>query len=111
MRDGLTLLFVRHGETDWNAERRYQGQVDIPFEREGPRPVLAATGDALRAFIERVDRPLESLDLVASPLIRARETMEIILAEAATGKAPPAYRLDPRLKELSIRLMGRQAPG
>ncbi len=32
LKGGITLYVIRHGETDWNAELRYQGQVDHPFE-------------------------------------------------------------------------------
>ena len=43
------LYFIRHGETDWNAERRLQGQLDIPLNDVGRRQ-SAQCGDILRAF-------------------------------------------------------------
>lgn len=101
MIDGLTLLFVRHGETDWNATRRYQGQTDIPMNERG-RTQARRNGEALRRFFATSGRSLENFDLVSSPLVRARETMDIILAEMAEGAASrPSYRIEPRLKELS----------
>ena len=41
MRDGITLYFVRHGETDWNAELRYQGQRDIALNANGRAQALS----------------------------------------------------------------------
>ncbi|OYW54375.1 MAG: histidine phosphatase family protein [Hyphomicrobium sp. 32-62-53] len=94
MRPALKLFFVRHGETDWNAERRYQGQTDIPLNDRG-RAQSRRNGEALRAFLPTI----ESADFVASPLGRARETMEIL--RASLGLDPAAYRIDRRLIELS----------
>ena len=36
------LIVARHGETEWNAERRLQGQQDIPLNSQGRRQALAA---------------------------------------------------------------------
>lgn len=74
----MTRLFlVRHGETDWNRERRIQGRTDIPLNDTG-REQARATGRRLAA---------RSWDgLFASPLIRARETAEIIGAELGLGE-------------------------
>lgn len=94
MRPALKLYFVRHGETDWNAERRYQGQTDIPLNDHG-RAQSRRNGVALREFLPNI----ESADFVASPLGRARETMEIL--RASLGLDPAAYRIDRRLIELS----------
>ena len=66
-----TIYFIRHGETDWNAEARLQGQRDVPLNDLG-RVQAEEAGRRLR---ELVGRP-EDLDYVASPLGRARETME-----------------------------------
>lgn len=94
MRPGLKLYFVRHGETDWNAERRYQGQTDIPLNARG-RDQSRRNGDALRAFLPAITQA----DFVASPLVRTRETMEIL--RTSLGLDPAAYRIDRRLIELS----------
>ena len=77
------LYFVRHGETDWNAERRLQGRRDIPLNALG-RKQAARSGE-----------------LVANLLaISTRETMEIMRAEL--GVPPQDYTIDARLAELSF---------
>ena len=69
-----TLFLARHGETDWNRDRRIQGHSDVPLNDDG-------RGQA-RALARRLES--ESLDAVyASDLARARETAEI--AAAAQG--------------------------
>ncbi len=92
MRADLTLYIVRHGQTDWNAEFRYQGQADIPLNETG-RGQARRNGEALRQVPGAA-----SLDFVASPLVRALETMR--LARAAIGLAPGDFRVDPLLREL-----------
>jgi broad specificity phosphatase PhoE len=94
------LIFVRHGETAYNAENRLQGQRDTPLNargREQARAVGATLRNLLGAELDRLD---EAGAFVASPLERTRDTMEI--AREAMGLAPKHYRLDPLLKELSF---------
>ncbi|CAN1724556.1 phosphoglycerate mutase (2,3-diphosphoglycerate-dependent) [Hyphomicrobium sp. 1Nfss2.1] len=93
MRDDVTIYLIRHGETDWNAQSRYQGQADIPMNAVG-RSQAQRNGEALRALSPKV----ADAHFVASPLGRARETMEIV--RASLGLVPGAYELDDRLKEL-----------
>ncbi len=94
------LIFVRHGETAFNAENRLQGQRDIPLDARG-REQATALGRTLSLRIgDEIDRLDAAGSFVSSPLQRARETME--LARSAMGLAPERYRLDPRLKELSF---------
>lgn len=94
------LIFVRHGETAYNAENRLQGQLDIPLNARG-REQARAVGRTLRARIKSEIEVLEAAGaFVASPLERARETMEI--ARNAMGLPSSCYRLDPILKEISF---------
>lgn len=65
------ILLIRHGETDWNVEKRLQGHLDIPLNAEGERQA-AALGLALAQ---------EPLDLIfASDLQRAAQTAQAIAA-------------------------------
>lgn len=91
------LVFVRHGETDWNAVGRLQGQQDIALNARG-RDQAAAVGRALRKAYGV--QALAAHAFVASPMLRTRETMEI--ARAAMTLPPRDYALDDRLKELTF---------
>ena len=93
------LFVIRHGETDWNAEGRLQGQRDIALNARG-RDQARRNGQALAGYLaaERLDPA--TLSYVASPLGRARETMEIL--RRALDLPPTGYRLDERLKEVSF---------
>lgn len=93
MRDHPTIYFIRHGETDWNRDRRYQGQRDIPLNETG-RAQARRNGRALAAFLPAIARAC----FVASPLERTRETMEIMRGEL--GLPPMGYQTDPDLIEL-----------
>lgn len=93
LRPGVTLYLVRHGETNWNKEARYQGQADIPLNDTGRRQA-ARNGAALRTLLPGIAHA----DFVSSPLSRARETMEIL--RAALGLDPLGFRQDPALLEL-----------
>ena len=91
---------MRHGETAYNAENRLQGQRDIPLNARG-RDQARAVGRTLRARIgAEIDRLEAAGAFFASPLERARETME--LARAAMGLPPKRYRLDAALKEITF---------
>lgn len=94
-----TLYFVRHGETDWNAERRLQGQRDIPLNGLG-RKQAAHCGGLLYDLITGSGRQPGHFTFASSPLSRARETMEIMRVEL--GLAPDGYVTDMRLAELSF---------
>jgi broad specificity phosphatase PhoE len=92
----LLVYVIRHGQTDWNAEHRLQGQKDIPLNDLG-RSQAAGNGQLLKAIL---GEKIQTYDFVASPLSRTRETMEIMRREM--GLDPKDYRLDPRLVEVSF---------
>ena len=78
----MTLLaLVRHGQTDWNAERRIQGRTDIPLNDTGRAQALLAADNLRDGGWTRI---------VSSSLGRARETAEII-ADALGIDGPTTY--------------------
>jgi probable phosphoglycerate mutase len=85
----VNILLVRHGETEWNREGRYQGRTDIPLSDTGKKQV-AALGVRLAHVPVKI--------AYASPLSRAKTTAEAILA----GRIPetPMW-LDAGLLEIS----------
>ncbi|MFQ5886723.1 MAG: histidine phosphatase family protein [Anaerolineae bacterium] len=70
------LILVRHGETDWNLERRYQGQADVPLNERG-REQAKLLAKRLRG--ERIEA------IYASDLSRACETAKIIAEALGQG--------------------------
>jgi broad specificity phosphatase PhoE len=89
--DKPPLLFIRHGETDWNREARLQGQRDIPLNALGRRQA-ERNGRAVAGILRCRD-----WRLVASPLGRSVETMRIVLAAAGRDHTP--FSTEPILKE------------
>ncbi|MDH6059953.1 histidine phosphatase family protein [Chrysosporum bergii ANA360D] len=68
---GVRLLLVRHGETEWNRQTRFQGQIDIPLNDNGRKQAQTA-GEFLRKV------PIDFA--VSSSMQRPKETAELILA-------------------------------
>ncbi|MEH2261614.1 histidine phosphatase family protein [Nostoc sp.] len=69
---GVRLLLVRHGETDWNRQTRFQGQIDVPLNDNG-RQQSQKAGE----FLQEV-----AIDFaVSSTMLRPKETAEIILKQ------------------------------
>lgn len=84
----MKLYIMRHGETDWNKERRLQGQSDIELNDYG-RELAYKTRDGLKEV------PFDFV--ITSPLKRARETAEIVKGE----RDIPIIE-DARIKEMSF---------
>jgi probable phosphoglycerate mutase len=77
------LLLVRHGQSTWNAEQRWQGQADPPLSALGERQARAAAAAAQRLEIGRI---------VASDLVRARRTAELLAPPGVEVTLDPAWR-------------------
>jgi broad specificity phosphatase PhoE len=84
----MRLTLIRHGPTEWNATRRFQGRTDLPLSATG-RAHARAIADALRS--ERFDR------IYSSDLVRALQTAEI-LAEPRNAQV----HTDERLREFDF---------
>lgn len=87
------IYFSRHGETDWNAEQRIQGQYDAELNDKG-REQADGNGAVLKDLVTRPDE----FDFVASPLKRTRETMERI--RKGMGLDPVVYRTESQILEV-----------
>lgn len=93
------LYFVRHGQTDWNAEGRYQGSRDIPLNAIG-RAQADLNGRLLRQLFERDGRAPGEFTWHVSPLGRTMETMARI--RTAFDVELPEAMPDSRLVEVSF---------
>jgi broad specificity phosphatase PhoE len=89
------IYYIRHGETSWNAEGRFQGSRDIPLNERG-RVQATAAGNILRELIARAARAPRHY--VSSPLGRARTTMDLL--RGALGLPADGYKVEHRLREI-----------
>lgn len=92
----MSLYIIRHGQTDYNAQTRFQGSMDIPLNDIG-------RGQALRngsKLNEILGTSAAQFNFICSPLGRARETMEIIRSELGLPKTD--YFADKRLSEINF---------
>lgn len=99
--DGLdaTLVLVRHGESEYIVEGRFQGQAETPLSPQGRRQAGLVAG-RLAAPHARPALPIPvgpPVEVVHSPLLRTRQTAEAIAAAAPT---PLASRPDPGFLEI-----------
>lgn len=84
----MKLYIIRHGETDWNVKRRFQGHSDIPLNEEGRR-LAHLTAQALEA--------VPFTRVITSPLKRALETAMIL-----KGEREIPVTVEPRIKEIGF---------
>jgi broad specificity phosphatase PhoE len=93
---GLTFYFCRHGETEANVEKRFQGRTkDTALTAKGRVQAVA-----IGTILTRELGAAPSLPFVASPLPRACTTMEII--RTSMGLPAGGYRTDARLMEINL---------
>ena len=80
----VRLALIRHGPTDWNGEKRFQGHVDRPLSEEGKHAVAQW----------RLPDDFVGFDFWCSPLTRCRQTAALVL--------PRDPQIDARLTEMSF---------
>lgn len=90
----LQVYLVRHGETQWNAERRIQGQSDSPLTAHGERQAWQVGERA---------RTLGITHIITSDLGRTRRTAEIIAEACGCGVIA-----DARLRELDMGVLEKR---
>lgn len=86
--DAVTVLMLRHGQSEWNAVRRWQGDADSPLTDLGRSQARAAA-----SLIGEL--PKRAASVWSSRLARAAETASII----ANARSLPPARIDARLRE------------
>src|SRR5580765_8050698 len=93
------LYYIRHGETDWDREGRLQGRRDIPINPNG-RAQARRCGEVLRDLFTRDATEAARFDFVASPLGRARDTIQLVRTTSELDSQ--SYRVGARLAEVSF---------
>ncbi|MDX2254159.1 MAG: histidine phosphatase family protein [Pseudanabaenaceae cyanobacterium bins.39] len=85
---GARLLLVRHGETEWNRQKRFQGQIDVPLNNNGRDQARRASDFLAEVTIDKA---------FSSPMLRPKDTALAILQKH------PEVKLDlfDELKEIS----------
>jgi probable phosphoglycerate mutase len=89
------ILLIRHGQSEWNAAKRWQGMADSPLTEFG-RDQAAAAADALAAMVRDPAVGLRFGELWASHLGRARATAAVIGARLGLDE----IHSEPRLREV-----------
>jgi broad specificity phosphatase PhoE len=89
----LELVLVRHAESLWNAEDRWQGQTDVPLSARGE-------GEAARVGARLAREPFDAI--VSSDLSRARSTAEAIVAARRAAGLPSELVTHAGLREMDL---------
>lgn len=99
----MRICLIRHGETDWNLERRIQGQIDIPLNEKGRRQAIEMAAHASRhafsaIYSSDLMRALETAKALGQrrqAIVSLRERhfgiFQGITAEEARSRYPAAY--------------------
>ena len=87
-RNGSRLLLVRHGETEWNRQKRFQGQIDVPLNNNGHAQARRASEFLATVKIDKA---------FSSPMLRPKDTALEILSKHPDIK----LELFEELKEIS----------
>jgi broad specificity phosphatase PhoE len=89
----VPIIFVRHGETDWNAQGLIQGSIDTDLNDKG-----RTQARSVAALLASRNIPWTEYQIIVSPQRRAQQTAEYILN--ALGRTDPSH--DPRVRELGF---------
>jgi broad specificity phosphatase PhoE len=89
------IIFIRHGETDWNKRGLIQGSIDTDLNVQGHEQARA-----IARMLAAQKNSLQGYDLICSPQKRARQTMAHLVV--ALDRVSDGVRLDERLRELGF---------
>jgi probable phosphoglycerate mutase len=89
-----SLLLLRHGQSTWNAERRWQGQADPPLSEVG-RDQARRAAKTLALIADSIDA------VVSSPQLRAAETADLLVAHSPSTIGVETVEREPDLRERS----------
>jgi broad specificity phosphatase PhoE len=95
LREGVTLYFSRHGETEANIKHQFSGVKDTPLTPKGEQQARD-----IGHILARELGPAPKLDYVCSPLQRAKTTMQLVRISAGLPRL--GYHTDPRLEEIDL---------
>ncbi len=93
MKNTIPVIFVRHGETDWNAQGLIQGSMDTDLNEKGREQARSVA-----ALLAAQDIPWTDYHIIVSPQKRAQQTAEYILNALNRG----ATANDERVRELGF---------